>query len=96
VSRVRANAMTLEAVNWNGQHFAQPYAGILVAGDPPEWLITALGNGSLKAGPAGTMHVQGRDGAMLARPGYWIIKGADGYLVPCHPDLFAASYTLVE
>ena len=33
---------------------------------------------------------------MIANPGDWIIKGAKGECYPCNPDIFDATYELVE
>ena len=35
------------------------------------------------------------EGAMAASDGDWIIKGVQGELYPCKPDIFAATYDLV-
>jgi len=32
------------------------------------------------------------EGVMLASPGDWIIRGVQGELYPCKPDIFAATY----
>lgn len=32
------------------------------------------------------------EGAMLARPGWWIIRGVKGEFYPCEPEIFEASY----
>ena len=32
------------------------------------------------------------EGAMVAKPGDWIIRGVKGELYPCKPDIFAATY----
>lgn len=32
------------------------------------------------------------EGRMLAHPGDWIIRGVQGELYPCKPDIFAATY----
>lgn len=36
------------------------------------------------------------EGAHLARPGDWIIKGVLGEFYPCKPDIFAATYESAE
>lgn len=36
------------------------------------------------------------EGVMTARRGDWIILGVKGELYPCKPDIFAATYDLVE
>jgi len=40
----------------------------------------------------GTIEIETLEGAMVARPGDWIIKGVQGEFYPCKPDIFAASY----
>ncbi|KKN71184.1 hypothetical protein LCGC14_0423470 [marine sediment metagenome] len=36
------------------------------------------------------------EGTMLASPGDWIIRGIHGEYYPCKPEIFAATYDLVE
>jgi hypothetical protein len=36
------------------------------------------------------------EGEMLGRQGDWIIRGVQGEFYPCKPDIFAATYELVE
>jgi hypothetical protein len=36
------------------------------------------------------------EGEMVARPGWWIICGVQGEFYPCDPDIFAATYEVVE
>ena len=36
------------------------------------------------------------EGSMMAGPGDWIIKGVQGELYPCKPDIFEATYEAVE
>lgn len=36
------------------------------------------------------------EGVMRADPGDWIIKGVKGEFYPCKPDIFKATYELVE
>ncbi len=36
------------------------------------------------------------EGTMTARPGDWIIKGVQGEFYPCKPDIFEATYELVN
>jgi hypothetical protein len=36
------------------------------------------------------------EGRMLASPGDYIIRGVQGEYYPCKPDIFAATYELVE
>lgn len=36
------------------------------------------------------------EGAMLASPSDWIIRGVKGEFYPCKPDIFAATYDKVD
>lgn len=36
------------------------------------------------------------EGTMRANPGDWIIQGIKGEIYPCKPDIFEATYELVE
>lgn len=42
------------------------------------------------------MLIQTLEGTMAASPDDWIIKGVKGEFYPCKPDVFAATYELVE
>lgn len=42
------------------------------------------------------LRIQTLEGEMRADPGDWIIKGIKGELYPCKPDIFDATYELVE
>lgn len=46
-------------------------------------------------GPAeddASAYIETLEGRMEAKPGDWIIKGVQGELYPCKPDIFAATY----
>lgn len=36
------------------------------------------------------------EGTMIASPGDWVIRGVKGEFYPCKPDIFEATYELVE
>ncbi len=44
----------------------------------------------------GELLIATAEGAMHASPGDWIIKGIKGEFYPCKPDIFEATYELVE
>jgi hypothetical protein len=44
----------------------------------------------------GTMLIDTLEGTMIAQPGDWIIRGVKGELYPCKPDIFAATYDMVD
>lgn len=47
-------------------------------------------------GPDGSLLIETLEGVMAAPPGRWIIKGVQGELYPCKPDIFEATYEAVE
>ena len=40
----------------------------------------------------GTVLIKTLEGIMCARPGDWIIRGINGEIYPCKPDIFEKSY----
>ncbi len=68
-------------------------------GDRPDWM-RALGSKVTIAFAAGEaaedIFVDTLEGVMRAMPGDWIIRGIKGEVYPCKPDIFAATYELVE
>jgi hypothetical protein len=43
-----------------------------------------------------TMYIQTLEGKMEASIGDWIIRGVEGELYPCKPDIFMKTYEVVE
>lgn len=69
-------------------------------GDAPEWLLDV--ERVWGAPHAGEVHRSGEElqictleGQMAAHAGDWIIKGVQGELYPCKPEIFAATYEAV-
>lgn len=50
--------------------------------------------GKLKTG--GGIRIETLEGTMEASAGDWIIKGVKGEFYPCKPDIFEATYELVQ
>lgn len=67
----------------------------------PEWLIQAVNDGTLDLSTRGArdyavIEIRTLEGTMEAGPGDHVIRGVKGELYPCKPDIFAATYELVE
>lgn len=67
----------------------------------PKWIIEATAKephevGSLGVHSDGTLWVKTLEGALKVSYGDWIIQGVKGELYPCKPDIFDATYELVE
>lgn len=66
--------------------------------DPDGWIeefrsIAIWCNGGLDPNqPHGTLTIKTLEGAMLAEPGDWIIRGVKGEFYPCKPDIFEQTY----
>lgn len=89
MDQYRKRPVVIEAVQWNGDNFAELLdwgcpATILPATDTQSLII-----GTLEDGPnCEAVHV--------ATMGDWIIKGVKGECYPCKPDIFEATYDRVE
>ena len=68
--------------------------------EDPEWIVEALCDKRARILAKGTggvvLMIQTDEGEMRAQPGDWIIKGIEGELYPCKPDIFEATYEKVE
>lgn len=58
-----------------------------------EWLAQWCGG---KAAGNGSIFIPTLEGVMEARLNDWIIRGVQGEFYPCKPDIFDATYELVE
>jgi hypothetical protein len=65
--------------------------------EDPEWIVDAIRNGAVVI-PEGLliMEINTLEGVMIAREGDYIIKGIQGELYPCKPDVFFKSYEAIE
>jgi hypothetical protein len=57
------------------------------------WEMVDVGGGLQKNAPVvGTAYVQTMEGRLHVTRGDWIIRGVQGEVYPCKPDIFAATY----
>lgn len=82
----RKKPVVIEAVRWSGVP-AEADAVFDLVTDPAKQVISRTGE---------NLTVTTLEGAMSANPGDWIIKGVQGELYPCKPDIFAATYEQVQ
>jgi hypothetical protein len=52
--------------------------------------------GNVRYPEDGSMLIRTLEGEMRADPGDWIIRGVQGELYPCKPDIFAKTYEAVD
>lgn len=91
MSKFKKKPIEIEAIQWSGDEF----------NEFPEWLREAwsknimIDEGSIMR-IGNTIHINTLEGTMVAQPGDWIIKGINGELYPCKPDIFEKTYDFVE
>ena len=66
---------------------------VLWNGQVSEWFII-LNNFGVKDSLVGV--IETLEGPMKVSYGDWIVRGIKGELYPCKPDIFAATYEVVE
>lgn len=94
MSRHTKKPITIEAVQYAMNEYAD--APGTFREDPPEWLRQAADDKVLRFEFRGEDYwyavVDTLEGPMTVNPGDWIIRGVNGELYPCKPDIFAKSY----
>ena len=64
----------------------------------PDWAVQAFNDGILfyDENQPWNLYVRTLEGSMLVKVGDFIIKGINGELYPCKPDIFEKTYEKVE
>lgn len=90
MSKYRKKPVVIDAFRWTGD---------IHQTEDPEWIIEALKNGAVeiwKKQPTGCeMAIKTLEGTMTANQGDYIIKGVQGEIYPCKPEIFEQTYELV-
>lgn len=60
-----------------------------------DWIVKAQGDRTCRY-IGETLSIPTLEGNMIASPGDFIIRGVKGEIYPCKPDIFAATYDLVD
>ena len=88
--KYRKKPVVIEAFKFDGYFIdfaVEPY--------PPCWVFDGLDTGVLTVENQGDLYVNTLEGKMLVSIGDYIIKGIQGELYPCKPDIFEATYEQV-
>lgn len=64
----------------------------LRAGMQGDLLAEAIAGGRAYVDDLDQVVIETREGAMIGRPGDWLIKGVAGEFYPCKPEIFAKTY----
>ncbi len=84
--KFRKKPVVIEAVQFNGVENDLQELFDLTKGSTRELVVDALEN---------YLTIQTLEGEMRADVGDWIIKGVQGELYPCKPDIFEQTYEKV-
>lgn len=89
MAKYRKKPVVIEAFQWTGDRNQT---------EDPEWIVDALETGKVEITQNCTadyrfgMVIKTLEGDMIAWPGDYIIKGVQGELYPCKPDIFEQTY----
>ncbi len=88
--KYRKKPIVIEAVQYGEE-------GDFASDGVPGWIWEAFESGTLAA-TNGTdpLLIKTLEGTLTVAPEDWIIQGIQGELYPCKPDIFEATYELVE
>jgi hypothetical protein len=83
MSKFRKKPVVIEAVRFDENGTFE--------GGAPEWMDAAAMSGKVyRKGPS--LFIKTLEGEMEAKRGDWIVRGVQGEIYPCKPDIFAATY----
>lgn len=89
MTKYRKKPVVIEAFKWTGGHDQT---------EDPKWIVEAIENGTvdIKSTTDGLyLYIKTLEGIMEASQGDYIIKGIQGEIYPCKPDIFEQTYELV-
>jgi hypothetical protein len=87
--KYRKKPIVIEAFQWTGDQTQL---------EDPDWACKAVEDGTIYfEGPDTSveMKIETLEGELTASKGDYIIKGINGELYPCKPDIFEKTYELV-
>ncbi|HUV64116.1 MAG TPA: hypothetical protein VMW24_09465 [Sedimentisphaerales bacterium] len=91
MAKYRKKPVVIDAFQWTGGPDQT---------EDPEWIVEAIKNRSVRFARIDeldvTMMIDTLEGTMSARIGDYIIRGIQGELYPCKPDIFERTYELIE
>lgn len=93
MAKYRKKPVVIEAVQFKG--FDKESHRVDLTG-MPDWLINRFGREILFFDERDTLTIKTLEGDMKCLIGDYIIKGVQGEVYPCKPDIFEMTYELVE
>lgn len=95
--KYRKKPVVIDASLWDGsvEKASEIIDGILMNGGSATYRCDGP-NGCPGTADAHYLVIQTLEGDMLASPGDYIIRGVQGEFYPCKPDIFEATYEVVD
>jgi hypothetical protein len=93
--RYRKKPVVIEAeqLRWQNWNAVCELLGGVISEENPARMVRTYSDTCEEAGPEYIeVTLPTAEGAMIARHGDWIIRGVQGEVYPCKPDIFAATY----
>lgn len=91
--KFRKKLVEIEAVQYHLQEYAD---NPLQFNELPTWLSEAIDHGKItpefRSEDYWYLVIKTLEGEMTVSPGDWIIRGVQGEIYPCKPDIFSATY----
>lgn len=81
MTKYRKRPVMIEAVQWTGANYGE---------------IVNFANWNCGLTGDGVLFIHTLEGSLRATVGDFILRGVKGEFYPCKPDIFAATYELVE
>jgi hypothetical protein len=91
--KYRKKPVVIEAIQFNGFYEIN---GQVELSERPEWLVSEFSKGILFFDKPNTLTIKTLEGDHIASVGDYIIKGVNGELYPCKPDIFEKTYEPLE
>lgn len=99
--KFRKKPVVIEAYLWGSEYIDYHGTTIQWIKDAPVWIVDAIKNKTIlpvdpQEGIIPTIQIKTLEGTMTCVVGEWIIRGVNGELYPCKPDIFEKTYELVR
>ena len=89
MAKFRKKPVVIEAIQFKGGQIAP-------IEEAPQWLLEACLDQRITREPHGTLWIKTLEGGHRCSVNDWIIRGVQGELYPCKPDIFEATYEPAE
>jgi hypothetical protein len=96
--KVRKKPVELEAFQLKEHHFVSFYQAFkkYTIVDALEYISKYLGFSNVRIHNDYTMTIDTPEGKMKAQVDDWIIKGVNGEIYPCKPNIFEKTYEVIQ